>query len=134
MAQKENNSEKKEMKTQENIERIRSGKIFVPAVDIIETDDFITLMADMPGVDKQAINITLEQHTLTIHGNIDPVIPEGFSTYVQEYEIGDFERSFTLNEQVDRENIEASLNNGVLEVRLPKAEPAKPKTITIKAG
>ena len=134
MDQNVNNPDKKEMQSQKNIERIRSGKVFVPPVDIIETDEKITLMADMPGVDQQSINITLEQDKLMIQGNVEVDIPEDFSSFTHEYEIGDYERSFTLNEQIDREKIEATLKDGVLEVNLPKAEPAKPKKITIKAG
>lgn len=124
--------QKREAEQVETVERTRSGKVFYPPVDIIETDEEILLLADMPGADKNSIDITLEKDVLSINANVYPPNMEGFELDYSEYEVGDYQRSFTLSDVVDQERIEASYKNGVLRVRLPKAEPVKPKKITIE--
>lgn len=133
MANRENSPiQKKEREAVEGVERTREGKLFAPPVDIIETNDDLMLIADMPGVSEKSINVTLEQDTLTIEGRVEPEPPKGYDLSYCEYEIGDFQRSFTLSDTVDREKIEASYKDGVLKLRLPKAEPAKPKKINVR--
>ncbi|RMH98912.1 MAG: Hsp20/alpha crystallin family protein [Calditrichaeota bacterium] len=126
--------QKREAETVGSVERTRNTRVFLPPVDIYETHDDIVLLADMPGVNKDAIDITLEQNVLTIRAKAEPQVPEGYELAYAEYEVGDYERSFTLDETVDQERIEASYQNGVLQLRLPKAEPAKPKKIEVKVA
>ena len=114
-------------------ERTRAGACFVPRVDIYETEDGITVVADMPGVDEESIDITLEQNVLTINGYIEPRRPEDYSLAYAEYRVGDYERRFTVSDQVDKEKIEATVRDGVLRLELPKAKPST-KKISVKAG
>ncbi len=124
--------QKREADKLEKVERTRDRKVFVPAVDIYETNDEIVLMAEMPGVDEKTIDVVLDNDVLTIRGQVASEIPEGYELVYSEYEVGDFERSFTINESIDVDKIEARYQNGVLNVRLPKAEPAKAKKIEVK--
>jgi len=115
-------------------ERIRDRKAFVPRVDIYETDDQIVLVADVPGVDQDSIEITLEKSLLTVNGYVEPEPPEGYDIAYAEYDVGDFERSFRLSNQIDQEKIEATVKDGVLRLVLPKIGPAKTRKIAVKAG
>jgi len=115
-------------------ERIRDRKAFVPRVDIYETDDQIVLAADVPGVDQDSVEITLEKSLLTVNGYVEPEAPEGYDIAYAEYDVGDFERSFRLSNQIDQEKIEATVKDGVLRLVLPKIGPAKTRKIAVKAG
>ncbi len=126
--------QKRESEKTDVAERTHSRKVFSPPVDIYETKDDIVLIADMPGVEKDAIDINLEKRILTIKGRVAPFMPEGFELTYAEYDMGDFERSFTLDDTIDQEKIEAAYNNGVLTLKLPKAEKVKPKKIEVKVN
>jgi HSP20 family protein len=115
-------------------ERTKSGKVFVPRVDIRETKDSITLVADMPGVDEKSVDITLEKNVLTITGSVVPQVFEDHSIVHAEYDTGDFERAFTISDEVDRDKIDATVKNGVLRLTLQKAEKAKARKIAIAAA
>lgn len=132
MAKEKTTVVKREAKDTEAVERARSVKVFVPPVDIYETEDDIFLEAEMPGTNEKSIDITLEKNILTLKGRVDMADPKDYELVYSEYETGDYQRSFTLNDTVDQERIEASYQNGVLKIRLPKAEPAKPKKIEVK--
>lgn len=134
MADKNVTLQKRETEKIDTVERVRSGKVFTPPVDIYESAEEVVLLVDLPGVDEKSIDITLEQNILTLQGRVDNPVPEGFTLNYQEYETGDYLRSFTLSDTVDREKITASYKNGTLHLHLPKAEPAKPKKIAVKAG
>ena len=125
---------KQELIPEENVERTREGQCYVPRTDIYETDDNVVVVTDMPGVDQDAIDITLEKNTLTINGYVEPDSMEGYSLAHVEYSIGDFERKFTISNEIDRENIEATVKDGVLRLVLPKAGPAKTRKISVKSG
>jgi len=112
-------------------ERTRSRLVFIPRVDIYELQDAIAIVADMPGVDPAAVDITLERNVLSINGYVAPTYPEGYSLAWAEYRIGDFQRSFTLSQEIDQEHIEATVKDGVLRLHLPKATPTTRK-IAIK--
>ncbi len=116
----------------EKVERTHDRKVFIPVVDIYETNEEIILMAEMPGVDEKSIDVTLDNDVLTIRGKATPAVPEGYELVYSEYEVGDFERSFSINESIDADKIDAQYHNGVLTVRLPKAEPVKAKKIEVK--
>jgi HSP20 family molecular chaperone IbpA len=126
--------EKKEVEVVEGTERTRPGKAYVPRADIYETDDALVIVADMPGIDETSIDIMLEKNVLSLRGNVNFDVPENYSLAYCEYEVGDFERSFTLSDEIDRENIEAAISDGVLRVTLPKSGPAKTRKISVKAG
>lgn len=117
-----------------DVERTRSRRCFVPRVDIYETGQDIFLAADMPGVDDRSVDITLEKGVLTITGNVEPVQPDNYSLAYAEYTVGDFQRSFSLTDQIDQEHIEATVKDGVLRLRLPKAPQAKARKIAVKAA
>jgi HSP20 family protein len=125
--------QKKEAETPEKGERTRERRIYKPHVDIIERRDDIIVIADMPGVDDKSVDITLEKNVLMIYGMVEADIPENHRLFLSEYGIGDYQRAFTLSDEVDRDRIQATVNNGVLKLTLPKAEPAKTKKIPIKA-
>jgi len=125
-------TEKQEV-VESGAERTRDRACFVPRADIYETNDSITVVADMPGVDENSVDITLEQEVLTINGYTTPVEPEGYRLAYAEYRVGDYQRRFTLSEQIDRDEIEAVMKDGVLFLHLPKVEPTTRK-ITVKTG
>jgi HSP20 family protein len=115
-------------------ERTRDQPAFVPRVDIYETDDAITVVADMPGVSEDSVDIVLEKGVLTINGYVDPEVPEGYSLAHAEYRIGDFVRSFSLSNEIDQSAIEATLKDGVLRLKMNKITEAQTKKIAVKAG
>ncbi len=125
--------QKKVSESPEKAERTRTTKIYIPSVDIIEKKDEIVLFADMPGVDEKNVDITLEKNVLTIYGKVDAIIPEKHRLSLSEYGIGDYHRSFTLTDEVDKDKIQATMKNGVLKLILPKAEAVKTKKIIVKS-
>jgi len=133
MAETAKEVQKKEAETPEKSELTRARKIYSPAVDIIERKDDIIVVADMPGVDDSSVDITLEKNVLTIYGKVDADIPEKHNLYLSEYGIGDYQRVFTLTDEVDREKIQATVKNGILKILLPKAEVVKTRKISVKA-
>ena len=125
--------QKKEAETPETGERTRASRIYAPQVDIIERKDYIVIIADMPGVDEKSVDITLEKNVLTIYGRVDAYAPENHKNFLSEYGIGDYQRVFTLSDEVDRDKIQATVKNGVLKLVMPKAEMIKTRKIPIKA-
>ncbi len=125
-------SEKQEL-VEGEAERTRSRLVFIPRVDIYEANDAIVIVADMPGVDPTSVDITLERNVLSINGYVEPSYPEGYSLAWAEYRIGDYQRSFTLSQEIDQEHIEATVKDGVLRLHLPKATPNTRK-IAIKGS
>lgn len=130
-------SEKKEVPSEGAevpAERTRPRRIYTPKVDILETEERIEILADMPGVDEASVELTLEKNVLTIYGKVEADIPERHRLAVSEYGIGDYQRQFVLSNEVDRERIEAVAKNGVLSIQLPKAASAKTRKIAVRAG
>jgi HSP20 family molecular chaperone IbpA len=125
--------QKKEATTTEKGEHTRARRVYTPAVDIIERKDDIVVTADMPGVDETSVDITLEKNELTIYGKVEPEVPENHALHLTEYGIGDYKRTFTLTEEVDRNNIQATVKNGVLRIILPKGEALKTRKIAVRA-
>jgi HSP20 family protein len=114
-------------------EATRPGVLLTPPVDIFEDAEALTVLADMPGVAPGHLTIDLHEGVLTITGHA--AAPEGANEVpvVQEYQAGTFQRNFTLSEAIDQARIQATLKNGVLQLRLPKAARAKPRQIAIQA-
>ena len=124
--------EKQELATP--AEQTRPGLVFTPDVDIFETEQEITLLADIPGVKPEDMNIDLREDVLTLTGQIFSEAGPDEESLLAEYETGTYYRQFTLSEVIDQSKIDAQLNNGVLRLRLPKVEKATPRRIEIKAG
>jgi HSP20 family molecular chaperone IbpA len=129
-------AQKQEMETQEGAERTRATRVYIPRVDILSGENEIIIYAELPGVEEQNVDITVEKDVLTINGYVSTAVhaPEGYELAHSEYEAGDFQRSFTLPAEINRDGIEASLSNGVLRLALPKAPEAQARKITVKAG
>ena len=127
-------AEKQEVTPLEGTERTRARKAYLPRVDIYETDGDIFAVADMPGVDEKSIEVVLEKNVLTINGFVEPEQSDKYNLAYAEYEMGDYERSFKLSNQIDQEKIQATVKDGVLRLRMPKAGPAKARKISVKAA
>src|SRR5262252_3990296 len=120
--------EKKELAPAQ--ERTEAGKFYSPYTDIYETNDAVVAM-EVPGVDRAAIDIRLDKGVLTVTGNIDPKRYEDRAPIYSEYNVGNFVRSFTLSTKIASDAISASVGDGVLTVRLPKAKEALARRIEI---
>ncbi len=104
----------------------------VPPVDVYENDHGITLLADMPGVTKEGLDVQVNKNVLTIKGVIADMVPEDIKPLYAEFGGKEYERAFTLGPDVDITRIEASMSSGVLKLFIPKAEEVKPKRIEVK--
>ena len=134
MAEQTMELEKQEVTTTEDTERTRDTRCFIPRSDIYELDDQIVIVADVPGVDEKSIDVTIEKNILTINALVDPALPQGYSLSFAEYEVGDFQRSFRLSNEIESGKIQAKVKDGVLHVYLPKAKEALSRKISVKAG
>jgi HSP20 family molecular chaperone IbpA len=130
----ESTFQKQPSQTPDGVERTAPGTVFAPRVDIAETDDRIVVLADLPGVDEQSVDITLEKNVLTLRGTVNPTPYAGYALAYSEYEVGNFERVFTISDEVDREGIQASVRNGVLQLVLPKSKRAQAQKIKVTAA
>lgn len=124
---------KKEAEMPEGVERTRPRKAYTPSVDILEMKDEIVVTADMPGVDEKSVDISLEKNVLTIYGMTDPDLQKTSRPFSAEYGVGDYQRAFTISEEIDRDGIKATVKNGVLRLVLPKARAAKARKIEVHA-
>ena len=114
-------------------EETRSGeKYSKPAVNIIETDEGLTLTADIPGASKETLDVNVEKGILTISAPVSGNMP-GNPIYT-EFELASYYRQFSIPESLDHEKAKADLVNGILTLRVPKAEAAKPRKIEIKVA
>jgi HSP20 family molecular chaperone IbpA len=115
-------------------EQTRPGPVFSPAVDIFENDNSITMLADMPGVKAQDLQIDLRESVLTLAARVTmPESPQE-SDVLREYRSGTFFRQFTLSETINQTGIDAKLTDGVLRLELPKVEKAKSRQITVRTS
>jgi len=112
---------------------VTRGLTYTPRVDILETEDELLLFADMPGVREGEVDIRFENGELTLHARV-AAIPENPRTFLNEYGVGDYFRTLTINEEIDPGKISADYKQGVLTVKLPKREEVKPRRISISAG
>jgi HSP20 family protein len=115
-------------------EHTRPGIVFTPVVDIKENESQIVLLADMPGVAVDDVTIDLRDGVLTVSGDVKPWSEGEESDVLVEFQIGKYYRQFSLSEAIDQEKIEAKLENGVLELIMPKAAKAIPRKITVNPG
>jgi HSP20 family protein len=121
--------EKKELVAKE--EKTVPARYFIPPTDIYETEDALTVIMEVPGVVKQAIEVSVENDVLRVEARIDPAKYEGFEPVYTEYNIGHFARSFALSNKIDQREISAQLGDGVLTLTLKKAKAAMPRQIAV---
>ena len=105
--------------------------VFTPPIDIYESDEGLVLIADLPGVSVKTLELQVQNNKLTLLGRVAKQIPADARLIHKEYEEGDFLRSLILSEDVDHERVTARLNDGVLEVVLPRAPKTKPRRIEV---
>ena len=115
-------------------ETTTGGRVYRPLTDIVESDDGVTLMLEMPGVAAEDVDITLEKRVLTVRGKVHAAQPDKLELAYGEYGVGDFERAFTMSDDFDPERIGATVTNGLLTVTLPRAAEAQPKKIAVAAA
>ena len=126
-------NERNEKRTVQSREETRSSEKFIkPAVNIIETEEGLTLTADIPGASKDALDINVEKGILTITAPVSWDMP-GNAGY-SEFELASYYRQFSIPESLDHEKAKAELANGILTLRVPKAEKATPRKIEIKVS
>jgi HSP20 family protein len=107
------------------------ARTFLPTTDIFETEQALTILMEMPGVDKSKVDVNVEDGVLTIQGQIDFTKYEGMQPVYTEYNIGNYRRGFSLSNKIDQSKIRAEMADGVLKLVLPKAEDAKPRRISV---
>ena len=103
----------------------------LPAVDVFEDESGITLLADMPGVSKEKLELKVEGDTLLIEGGVQTQTPDGLEAVYAEVRIPRYRRSFMLSRELDTTRIEANLKDGVLTLRMPKQAHAQPRRIAV---
>jgi len=115
-------------------EQTYSGPVYTPPVDIFESDDRISLLADIPGVKPEDLKIDLRDNVLTLSGRVAGGEAAAETPVLREYASGTYFRQFTLSEHIDQTKIDAKLTDGVLRLELPKVERAKPRQIMVKTN
>jgi HSP20 family protein len=124
---------KEKVELQTAAESTRDVPSYIPAVDIYESPEALTLVADMPGVGSENVTIDVHDIHLTLRGTVT-IEGEKERVLLQEYGVGDYFREFTLGRTIDQSKIEASMKHGVLTLTLPKAEAIKPRKISVKTS
>lgn len=106
----------------------------LPAVDVFEDESGITLLADMPGVPKEALELKVEGNTLLIEGGVQTQTPDGLEAIYAEVRVPRYRRTFTLSRELDTTKIDANLKDGVLTLHMPKQARAQPRRIAVNSG
>lgn len=114
-------------------EQTRPGPVFRPDVDIVERADEFLVVADLPGVDDRSVNVRLENGLLSIDARLAVEPDSGWNAVYTEYRVGGYHREFALSEGIDVDRVAARMRNGVLELKLPKVERARPRSIEVKS-
>jgi HSP20 family protein len=121
--------QKREVETKE--ESTMPARLFQPQTDIFETSEALTLVLEMPGVDKGSVEVKVENDVLNIEGRVGFSKYEGMQPLYTEYNVGHYARSFRLSSKIEQEGISAELKDGVMTLVLPKAEKAKSRKIQV---
>jgi HSP20 family protein len=108
------------------------ARVFLPTADIYETQDALTVILEMPGVEKSNVDVRVEDGILEVEGRLDLSKYQGLQPIYTEYNIGHYSRSFQLSSRIDQNKIGAELKDGVLSLTLPKVEEAKPRSIEVR--
>jgi HSP20 family protein len=114
-------------------EQTKAGLVFNPPVDIYETPNEITVLADMPGVNTEDLTVRLHENLLTLIGDVKDSEGPNERIVLREYQTGRYFRQFALSDEIDQDKVEANLTDGVLRLKLPKVAAAQPRRITVKA-
>jgi len=129
----EKTNEKQELKPENNNVAVQRSA-FLPGTDVVDFEGKVDILVEMPGVDKESVNISLENNILTVDGEIRTrESREGYSLIVREFPVGNFHRTFTLGSEFDEANIQASIKEGVLHLTLPKRKDPGPRKINVSA-
>ncbi|OWW19662.1 Hsp20/alpha crystallin family protein [Noviherbaspirillum denitrificans] len=120
--------------TKQTNDTARPEPALLPPVDVIEDASGITLLADLPGVTKDSLNLQLDADSLTIEGTVSLTTPEGMESGHAEVRLPRYRRVFTLSKELDSEKTTAEFKNGVLRLRIPKAEHVQPRRIEVKVA
>ncbi|MDN3919042.1 Hsp20/alpha crystallin family protein [Roseateles violae] len=121
-------------KQQTALDSTVNERAVAPAVDVFEDETCITLLADMPGVPRDQLELHVEGDTLLIEGRVQPQTPNGLEAIYAELRVPRWRRSFTLSRELDTSKVDASLKDGVLTLRIPKQAHAQPRRIAVSAG
>lgn len=121
---------KRELTTKE--EKTTPGHFYVPYTDIYETGEALVLVMEVPGVEREKVDVALENDVLRVEAKIDFSKYHGLEPLYTEYNIGHYARSFSLSEQIDKGAIKAELEGGILTITLPKSAQSRPRRIAVK--
>ena len=120
--------------TRESQSQRDESSSLIPPVDVVEDSSGITLYADLPGVSKDKLSLNVEAGTLTIEGDLGLATPEGMEATYAEVGLSRFRRVFSLSKDLDTAKVSAELAQGVLRLRIPKAEHAQPRKIEVRVS
>jgi HSP20 family protein len=115
-------------------QRMADNRFMVPRVDVLEDEAGITLLADLPGVPKDKLELKVDGDTLLVEGSVAAPMPQQLQSVYAEIRVPRYRRSFTLSRELDAGRIEANLKDGVLNLRIPKQEHARPRRIEVRAS
>jgi HSP20 family protein len=132
MAERQQLQVQKKREQEKREETTIPARVFVPTADIYETKDALTVILEMPGVEKNNVNIGVQDGVLNVEGRLDLSKYQGLQPLHIEYNIGHYSRSFQLSSKIDQGKIEAAMKDGVLSLTLPKVEEAKPRMINVR--
>ena len=132
MASKQELQVQQKREVEEKQETTFPARVFLPTADIYEDKDALTVILEMPGVDKNNVEVRVEDNVLNVSGRLDFSKYQGLQPLYTEYNVGNYSRSFRLSSAIDQNKIGAELKDGVLSLVLPKVEQAKPRTIQVK--
>jgi HSP20 family protein len=132
MANEQSMEVQKKREAQTQGEKTVPARFYMPPTDIYETEDALTLVMEMPGVDREDVTVNLEHGVLRVEGRIDYSKYQDMQPVYTEYNVGHFARSFTLSESIDQAEITAELDSGVLTLTMKKAKEALPRRIEVR--
>jgi HSP20 family molecular chaperone IbpA len=129
-------TEEKDVTTRESgeVQEREPETVLRPPVDIFEDAEGITLLADMPGVDKERLNLQIDNDSLLVEGDARIEMPKGMEALYADVRSTRYRRSFALSSELASEGISASIRDGVLNVRIPKREEVRPRKIEVNLG
>jgi HSP20 family protein len=132
MASRQQLQVQKKRELEDKQETTIPARVFLPEADIYESPDALSVVLEMPGVEKSNVQVRVEDGVLSVEGRVDLSKYQGLLPLYTEYNIGHYARSFRLSSKIDQNNIAAEMKDGVLSLKLPKVEEAKPRSIQVR--